>query len=56
MNLSVASIKMCPFVIMAPEHYRSDGTCKCNCAVERARMIREWDYTLEDFQREGLVP
>jgi hypothetical protein len=56
MNIPVASIKACPFVIIEPSHYRSDGTCKCNCAVERARMAREWEYTIEDFQRVGLVP
>ena len=39
----------CPHVIMMPEHYRADGSCKCNDPDEQARMIREWGYTKEDF-------
>jgi hypothetical protein len=49
-----SSIAACPFLIMVPEHYREDGTCKCNCAVERARMVEEWDYTAEDFKAAGI--
>jgi hypothetical protein len=34
--------KTCPFRIMMPEHYRADGTCKCN---EREHAImEEWGY------------
>lgn len=51
-----AAVLKCPFLIMVPEHFRSDGTCKCDCAVERARMVAEWEYTLEDFQRVGIEP
>lgn len=35
----------CPFTIIAPEHWREDGTCKCNSAAERERMRKEWEYT-----------
>lgn len=50
-----SQILKCPFVIMDPDHYRPDGTCKCNCAEERRRMMSEWDYTIEDFQRAGVA-
>ena len=49
-----ASILACPFLIMESLHYREDGSCKCNCAEERARMVKEWEYTIEDFQRVGI--
>lgn len=51
-----SSIAACPFVIMVPEHYQENGTCKCDCAVERARMVEEWDYTIEDFVKVGIEP
>lgn len=40
----------CKFAIMVPEHYRSDGSCKCNNAEHRKMMIREWEYTEKDFE------
>jgi hypothetical protein len=39
----------CPFTIMVPEHYRPDGSCKCDDAQERKKMIAEWEYTEEAF-------
>ena len=39
----------CKFFIMVGEHYREDGSCKCDDPTERAMMIREWEYTEEDF-------
>jgi len=44
-----AAIGACPFYIMVPDHYRADGSCKCDDAVERAMMIAEWEYTAADF-------
>jgi hypothetical protein len=35
----------CPFTIIALEHWREDGSCKCNSAAERKRMMAEWEYT-----------
>lgn len=55
-TISQEAIGRCPFLIMVPEHYRPDESCKCNCPNERARMIREWDYTEEDFRRVGVTP
>jgi len=40
----------CPHVILVAEHYRDDGTCKCDDPVEQKRMIEEWGYKATDFQ------
>lgn len=50
-----ADIKACPFFILVPDHYEPSGKCKCHDADERARMIREWEYTEEDFRKAGVV-
>jgi hypothetical protein len=42
-------IAKCRFVILIPDHYREDGTCKCNDREHRTMMIREWEYSEEDF-------
>jgi len=44
-----SSICKCPFFILVPDHYRSDGSCKCNDRAERDKMIAEWEYKEEDF-------
>lgn len=49
-TLRQASMLACRFTIMDPSHYRDDETCKCDDPDERARMIREWDYTPSDFE------
>ena len=33
----------CPHFIMDPQHYRLDGSCKCNDASET--IMAEWGYT-----------
>jgi hypothetical protein len=43
-----SDILRCPHVIMLPEHYRADGTCKCDDPAERRRM-RSWGYHAKDF-------
>lgn len=45
-----SNIMACPHVIMVPEHYREDGTCKCDDPNEQAMMIREWGYSPSDFR------
>lgn len=40
----------CPHCIMVPEHYREDGTCKCDDPVEQAKMVKEWGYKKSDFK------
>jgi hypothetical protein len=37
-----ADIRACPHVIMMPEHYRDDGSCRCN-DPEHTEMA-EWGY------------
>lgn len=44
----------CPFAIMVPEHYRPDGSCKCNDPEHRAMMIQDWEYTEADFIGAGI--
>ena len=40
--MRVADIRKCPHVIIMPEHYRADGTCRCN-DPEHVEM-RAWGY------------
>lgn len=55
--IRTSDIKRCRFTIFAAEHYRADGSCKCDDAAHRAMMIAEWEYTEGDFEgialREG---
>lgn len=57
-SMSQGMIGGCPFVIFNPEHYRADGSCKCDDAAHREFMKREWEYTDADFEgiplREGV--
>lgn len=49
-------ISECPFAIFAvPEHYRANGTCKCDDPEHREFMKREWGYTDADFAGKGLL-
>lgn len=48
-TIKQSDIAKCPHFIMVPEHYREDGTCKCNDPVEQARMIKDWGYSKRDF-------
>lgn len=50
-----SDIGKCPFYIFMPEHYREDGTCKCNDAEHRKMMIKEWGYTKRDFKNIPLA-
>lgn len=40
----------CPFSILLPEHYRSDGSCKCDDKVHRQVMVQQWGYKDSDFK------
>ena len=44
---------VCPFTIFEPEHYREDGTCKCN-DPEHRKLMRSWGYRAADFRSVGL--
>jgi hypothetical protein len=50
-----SDISKCPFYILMPSHYRADGTCKCNDAMERRMMCKQWGYTKRDFVRAGII-
>jgi len=57
MGLSRADVRVlrqsdllkCKFFIFVPEHYRLDGTCKCDDLEHRKMMILEWGYSAKDF-------
>jgi hypothetical protein len=44
-----STIMACPHLIMVPEHYWPDSSCKCDDPDEQARMIAEWGYSKSDF-------
>ena len=48
-RMQTSNIKSCPHYIMVPEHYRADGSCKCDDPEHREFMKREWDYDDESF-------
>ena len=50
-----SDIGKCPHLILMPDHYRADGTCKCNDPKEQAMMIREWGYTKASFKGIKLI-
>ena len=43
----------CPHVIMVAEHYRDDGSCKCNDPNEK--VMREWGYRWKDGSMEMSI-
>ena len=44
----------CPFCIMLAEHYREDGSCRCNDPEHRKMMMKEWGYKKADFREAGI--
>lgn len=40
--IKLADIQRCPHYIIAPEHYRPDGSCLCN--DQNAKVMAEWGY------------
>lgn len=51
-QMKQSTIQGCPFYIFDPAHYRADGSCKCNDPHEQERLIREYDYSPSDFNKE----
>lgn len=45
-----SDIGKCPHVILVPDHYREDGSCKCDDAEHRKMMIKKWGYTESSFE------
>lgn len=52
--LNNSDIGKCKFFIFQPDHYREDGSCKCDDHEHRAMMIREWGYSKADFENVPL--
>ena len=53
--INLSDIDKCPFLIMLPEHFREDGSCKCNDEAHQKMMIKEWGYKKSDFIKAGLI-
>ncbi len=47
-EIKSADIKACPHTIFVAEHYRDDGTCRCN--DPDAKEMAEWGYEWRDNQ------
>lgn len=45
-----SDLRRCPFTIFVADHYRADGSCKCDDPEHRAMMIRDWEYSEKDFR------
>jgi hypothetical protein len=41
-EITQADVLKCPHVILVADHYRADGTCKCNDPT--AKEMAEWGY------------
>ena len=41
-----SDITRCPHCILVPQHYRDDGSCKCNDPKET--VMKEWGYEWKD--------
>lgn len=41
--ISQQQLAACPHCIFTAEHYRQDGTCKCDDPNEK--VMRDWGYT-----------
>jgi hypothetical protein len=49
-HIKQSAMLACPHAIMMPTHYREDSSCKCDDAIERRMMIKEWGYKAKDFE------
>lgn len=47
-NIEQDTIAQCPHFIFAPEHYRPDGTCRCNDKAHTE--MKQWGYKWRDGQ------
>ena len=55
-SIKQADIGRCPNVIFVADHYREDGSCKCNSRSHRDMMIAEWEYTEDSFTEPTTQP
>ena len=49
MKVTIIEPGRCPFSILVTEHYRADGSCRCNDVSHRVFMVNEWGYSPSDF-------
>ena len=42
-------VMACQFSILMPEHYRENGSCRCDDPDHRKMMIATWGYSAKDF-------
>lgn len=47
-------ILRCPFLIIVPDHYRADGSCKCN--EREYAIMEEWGYKWDDETKRWNIP
>lgn len=47
-DIKQSDIRRCPHTIFAADHYRPDGTCKCNDPNEK--IMAEWGYVWNGSQ------
>jgi hypothetical protein len=48
-EIKQSDLMKCRFAIFVAEHYREDGSCKCDDAEHRKFMIEEWEYDEDSF-------
>jgi len=53
-DISQDDIRRCPFYIMIPEHYREDGSCRCN-DPDHSEMIT-WGYVWDVPTQRWVAP
>ncbi len=46
-----SDIIKCPHIILVSEHYREDGSCKCDDPEEQRMLIKKCGYKKSDFNR-----
>lgn len=52
--LKQSDMLKCPHCIMVPEHYRDDGSCKCN--DPSATIMLEWGYVWSYEKQQWVSP
>lgn len=52
--IQTADIMRCPKAILVPEHYRDDGSCRCNTPICDVEECRERKYREEIYCRYHL--
>ena len=47
-EIDQSDIQRCPHVILMEEHYRNDGSCRCNDKTHTVML--QWGYVWDDGQ------